>query len=95
MNYFNPMQQNMMMAMQQAFTKPNIAPTPLGTTMTPSPNFMAPAQQTNINPQQFMAVARSLDNNSIQQLINMAKQKGISDTDIQTGLNFINSIRGN
>jgi hypothetical protein len=50
-------------------------------------------QRPQINPEQFMQVAQTLDQNSLSRLVQMARSQGISDTDIQTGLNFINSLR--
>ena len=50
-------------------------------------------RQYQINPQQFMQVAQTLDQNSLSRLVNMARAQGISDTDIQAGINFINSLR--
>ncbi len=50
-------------------------------------------QQPRIDPQQFASVAATLDDNSLNQLINMAKMRGISDQDIQTGLSVINQYR--
>jgi hypothetical protein len=51
------------------------------------------SQQPRINPQQFASVAATLDDNSLNQLIAMARNKGISDQDIQAGLNFIKQLR--
>jgi hypothetical protein len=51
------------------------------------------SQQPRINPQQFASVAATLDDNSLNQLVAMARQRGISDADIQTGLNAINQFR--
>ena len=50
-------------------------------------------RQYQINPQQFIQVAQTLDQNSISRLVNMARAQGIPDTEIQAGLNFINSLR--
>ena len=50
-------------------------------------------RQYQINPQQFIQVAQTLDQNALLRLVNMARAQGISDTDIQAGLNFINSLR--
>ena len=50
-------------------------------------------RQYQINPQQFTQVAQTLDQNSLSRLVNMARAQGISDADIQAGLNFINSLR--
>ena len=49
--------------------------------------------QYQINPQQFIQVAQTLDQNALSRLVNMARAQGISDTEIQAGLNFINSLR--
>ena len=49
-------------------------------------------QRPQINPQQFIQVAQTLDQNSLSRLVNMARAQGISDADIQAGLNFINSL---
>ena len=59
-----------------------------------SPLSMSPqSQQPRIDPQQFASVAATLDDNSLNQLVNMARMRGISDQDIQTGLGFINQYR--
>ena len=59
-----------------------------------TPNFSNGQQrQYQINPEQFTQVAQTLDQNSLSRLVNMARAQGISDTDIQAGLNFINSLR--
>lgn len=50
-------------------------------------------RQYQINPQQFIQVAQTLDQNSLSRLVNMARAQGIPDTEIQKGLNFINSLR--
>jgi hypothetical protein len=60
---------------------------------TTTPLSMSPMQQPKINPQQFTSVAATLDDNSLNQLVTMARNKGISDQDIQVGLNFIKQLR--
>ena len=50
-------------------------------------------QRPQINPQQFIQVAQTLDQNSLSRLVNMARAQGIPDAEIQAGLNFINSLR--
>lgn len=50
-------------------------------------------RQYQINPQQFVQVAQTLDQNALSRLVNMARAQGIPDTEIQAGLNFINSLR--
>jgi hypothetical protein len=59
----------------------------------PVPMFSSNQQQLQINPQQFISVAATLDDHSVQQLVQMARQRGISDQDIQSGLGFINQYR--
>ena len=61
--------------------------------MTMPLSMSPPSQQPRINPSQFISVAATLDDNSLNQLIGMARQRGISDNDIQTGINFINQYR--
>ena len=60
---------------------------------TTTPLSMSPPQQPRIDPNQFISVAATLDDRSLSQLINMARQQGISDNDIQNGINFINQYR--
>ena len=57
-------------------------------------NFgFAPQQQTpRIDPNQFRQFAMTLNDNHLQQLVQMARQRGISDADIQAGINFIRSL---
>ena len=61
----------------------------------PLPPQMRPQQQqmTGVNPQQFQQWLPQINQNMLQQLINQARQQGMSDSDIQAGLNFINSMR--
>ena len=55
-------------------------------------NFPNGQQRPQINPQQFIQVAQTLDQNSLSRLVNMARAQGIPDSDIQAGLNFISSL---
>ena len=49
-----------------------------------------PQQQTpRIDPNQFRQIAMTLNDNHLQQLIQLARQRGISDADIQAGINFL------
>ena len=50
-------------------------------------------QMTGVNPQQFQQWLPQINQNMLQQLISRARQQGMSDSDIQAGLNFINSMR--
>ena len=52
-----------------------------------------PQQMIGVNPQQFQQWLPQVNQNMLQQLINQARQQGMSDSDIQAGLNFINSMR--
>ena len=61
--------------------------------MTTPLSMSPPSQQPMVNPQQFASVAATLDDNSINQLVTMARQRGISDADIQAGINIINQFR--
>jgi tRNA-dihydrouridine synthase len=54
---------------------------------------VAQPQQAPINPQQFAAVAATLNPQSLNQLAQMARQRGISEADINAGLQFIQSLR--
>ena len=58
-----------------------------------TPLSMSPPQQPRIDPNQFISVAATLDDNSLSQLVTMARNKGISDIDIQNGLSFIKQLR--
>ena len=50
-------------------------------------------RQTGVNPQQFQQWLPQINNNIITQLAAQARQQGISEQDIQAGLNFINHLR--
>lgn len=64
-----------------------------GYTNTPNfPNGSQP-QTPAFNPEQFARVAVTLDQASLQKLVTMARMQGISDNDIQAGLQIINSLR--
>jgi hypothetical protein len=55
-----------------------------------APNYTAPTPK--IDPAQFRQFAMTLNDNSLSQLAQMARQRGISDADIQAGINFIKSL---
>lgn len=57
-------------------------------------NFgFAPSTQTpRIDPTQFRQIAMTLNDNHLQQLVQLARQRGISDADIQAGINFLRSL---
>ena len=54
--------------------------------------FQPQQQQPRIDPNQFRQVAITLNDNTLSQLIQLARQRGVSDTDIQAGINFIKSL---
>ena len=56
------------------------------------PNRFAPQQTPPINPQQFCQFAMTLNDNSLAQFAQMARQRGISEQDIQQGIQFIKSL---
>ena len=49
--------------------------------------------QPPINPEQFKQMIPNLNQSFLEQLVKQAKEKGISDQDIQDGLKFIQSMR--
>ena len=76
MAYYNPFQQMMQMPNQQNFG------------FAQSANQQTP----RIDPNQFRQFAMTLNDQSLAQLVQMARQRGISDADIQAGINFIKSL---
>lgn len=42
-----------------------------------------------ISEQQFFSLTSTLDKNSLRKLVNQARMRGISDQDIQSGLNIL------
>ena len=64
-----------------------------GRTPTNYQNLPNNNQRPQINPQQFTQVVQTLDRDSLVRLVNMARAQGIPDSEIEAGLNFINSLR--
>ena len=62
--------------------------------MAPPPNYnpFQSRQPQHIDPTQFRQFAITLNDNTLAQLAQMARQRGISDADIQAGINFIKSL---
>lgn len=55
-----------------------------------------PNQQNQLpafNPEQFAQVVLTLNQPALEKLVMMARMRGISDTDIQAGLEIIQSLR--
>jgi hypothetical protein len=68
-------------------------PFPQMAPMMPQNFGFAPNTQTpRIDPAQFRQFAMTLNDNYLTQLAQMARQRGISDADIQAGINFIKSL---
>lgn len=55
-------------------------------------NPLMPKQQ-QIDPNQFRQFAITLNDASLARLAQVARQQGISDADIQSGINFIKSMK--
>ena len=57
-----------------------------------APTAFPQQQTTRIDPNQFRQFAMTLNDSHLQQLIQLARPRGISDADIQSGINFIKSL---
>ncbi len=76
MAYFNPFQMAPQMMPQM-----------------PMPQMMPQQQQVRpIDPQQFRQFAITLNDDALNNFAQMARQKGISEADIQNGIRFIKSM---
>ena len=80
MNSSNPLQMLMMMGSQN-----NV---PLQQMM----NLGTPQRQP-IDPQRFTAGATKLDKQALASLVNKARQQGISEQEIEAGLNFLLKLK--
>ena len=80
MNSSNPLQMLMMMGSQN-----NV---PLQQMM----NLGTPQRQP-IDPQRFTAAATKLDKQALASLVNKARQQGISEQEIEAGLNFLLKLK--
>lgn len=77
-NLFNGF--NPMMQFSQPFQPQNMQPTPTG------------FGQSKINPTQFQQMVPGLSTEILVQLVQQARAQGISEADIESGLNFIKQI---
>lgn len=50
-------------------------------------------QMPQFNLEQFKRFALTLNDNSLNQFVQQARAQGISETDIQTGIDLINSLK--
>ena len=81
MNSSNPLQMLMAMGQRQAAN-------PMQQMMA-----MGSQQRQPIDPQRFTAAASKLDKQSLANLVNQARQQGISEDEIEAGLNFLLKLR--
>lgn len=81
MNSSNPLQMLMTMGQRQAAN-------PLQQMMA-----MGTQQRQPIDPQKFSAAASKLDKQTLANLVNQARQQGISEDEIEAGLNFLLKLR--
>ena len=81
MNSSNPLQMLMMMGQRQA-ANPRQQMMAMGT-----------QQRQSIDPQKFSAAASKLDKQTLANLVNQARQQGISEDEIEAGLNFLLKLR--
>lgn len=54
---------------------------------------MGTQQRQPIDPQKFSAAASKLDKQTLVNLVNQARQQGISEDEIEAGLNFLLKLR--
>ena len=54
---------------------------------------METQQRQPIDPQKFSAAASKLDKQTLANLVNQARQQGISEDEIEAGLNFLLKLR--
>lgn len=81
MNSSNPLQLLMSMGQRQV-------PNPLQQMMA-----LGHPQKQPIDPQKFAAAASKLDKQTLANLVSQARQQGISETEIEAGLNFLLKLR--
>ena len=61
--------------------------------MTQMMNNIMPNGNMPINQNQFRQYLPNIDNNILSQLVQRARQQGMSENDIQSGLNFIEQLK--
>ena len=81
MNSSNPLQMLMQMGQPQA-------PNPLQQMMA-----LGTPQRQPIDPQRFTAGAANLDKQTLANLVRQARQQGISEQEIEAGLNFLLKLK--
>ena len=58
----------------------------------PMPSMMPQQQVRPIDPQQFRQFAITLNDNALNNFAQIARQRGVSEVDIQNGIRFIKSM---
>lgn len=82
MNYSNPMQLLMTMGQPQQQINPMAQMMQMGT-----------KQKQPINQQQFVQGLANLDKHALAKIVTQARQQGISEQEIENGLNFLLKLR--
>ena len=83
MNSLNPLQ-----ALIQLGQQTNQVANPLSQMMN-----MGTARRQPIDPQRFTSAASKLDKQTLANLVNQARQQGISEAEIEAGLNFLLKLK--
>ena len=82
MNSYNPLQMLMQMGQKQQGANPLQQMMNMGT-----------PQRQPIDPQKFSASAAKLDKQTLANLVTKARQQGISEAEIEAGLNFLLKLK--
>ena len=83
MNSSNPLQMLMQMGQMQ----------PMGANPLAQMMSMGTPQRQPIDPQRFTAAATKLDKQTLANLVTKARQQGISESEIEAGLNFLLKLK--
>ena len=89
MNSSNPFSIMMNMMNQSGAGRSDMPRNPMAQMM----NNMMPNGNMPINQNQFRQYLPNIDNNILSQLVQRARQQGMSENDIQSGLNFIKQLK--
>lgn len=89
MNSSNPFSMMMNMMNQGGPGRSDMLRNPMAQMM----NNMMPNGNMPINQNQFRQYLPNIDNNILSQLVQRARQQGMSENDIQSGLNFIEQLK--
>lgn len=89
MNSSNPFSMMMNMMNQSGPGRSDMPRNPMAQMM----NNMMPNGNMPINQNQFRQYLPNIDNNILSLLVQRARQQGMSENDIQSGLNFIEQLK--